>query len=208
VTKPSLSRSDVFINLPFDDRHERIFLAMIAGLVGLGLNPRSVVQIPASVDRLRRLVRIIQECPFSVHDLSRVSLCAGGQFRVPRFNMPFELGLAAAISFAESGSRHDWRLMEAVPYRLQVSLSDVDGYDPAIHNGTVEGTLEALLNVFPNRPGAPLAEVEDLLWVYRRLRAFRNTLPRRIYAPNPFGRLVLAAAAIVEKRRNILASKA
>jgi hypothetical protein len=201
VKKPAIARSDVFINLPFDAEHEPIFLTMIAGLVALGMNPRSVVQIPASVDRLRRLVRIIQECPFSIHDLSRVRLSGGGPFRVPRFNMPFELGLAAASSFAAGTTRHDWRLMEAVRYRLQVSLSDVDGYDPTIHNGTVRGTVEALLNIFPHRPHAPLTEPDDLLWVYRRLRRFRNTLPENIYAPNPFNRLVLAAAAYVELRR-------
>jgi hypothetical protein len=59
VTTRTLAPSDVFINVPFDTRYEALFLALIAGLVSLGLNPRSVVQIGASTDRLRRLVEII-----------------------------------------------------------------------------------------------------------------------------------------------------
>ena len=72
VATGKLAASDVFINAPFDPQYEPLFLALIAGLVCLGLNPRSVVQITGSTDRLRRLVQIIQECPFSIHDLSRV----------------------------------------------------------------------------------------------------------------------------------------
>ena len=46
---------------------------LIAGLVGLGLNPRCVLQVPADAEP-RRLQRIIAECPFSLHDLSRVQV--------------------------------------------------------------------------------------------------------------------------------------
>lgn len=173
---------------------------MIAGLVGLGLNPRCVVQIPASADRLTRLVKIIQESPFSIHDLSRVQLSGtASPFRVPRFNMPFELGLAVAICSSDANAGRQWKLMEAVPHRLNHSLSDVDGYNPVIHNGTVTGTFEALLNIFPTLRKPPLSEVGDFKWVYRKLRAFRSTLPADIFAPSPFNKLVLTATALVER---------
>jgi len=114
MTTRNLAPSDVFINVPFDSQYEPLFLALIAGLVSLGLNPRSVVQIGGSTDRLRRLLEIIQECPFSIHDLSRVQASGRGSFRVPRFNMPFELGLAAAVSMTASGTARQWRVIESV----------------------------------------------------------------------------------------------
>ena len=200
MAAPKLAPSDVFINLPFDSGYERLFLAMIAGLVSLGLNPRSVVQIPASSDRLRRLVEIIQECPFSIHDLSRVQLSGTGTFRVPRFNMAFEMGLAAAVSMTAPGITRQWRVIEAVRHRVGHSCSDVDGYNAEIHGGTVRGMFEALSNIFPDPPTGALNDVGDMLWVYRRLRRFRKTLPKNIYAASPFRRLVLTAVALTAER--------
>ena len=197
----TLAPSDVFINLPFDSDYEPLFLAMIAGLISLGLNPRSVVQISGSKDRLRRLVEIIQECPFSVHDLSRVQRSGKGPFRVPRFNMPFELGLAAAVSITASGAIRQWRVIEGVRHRVGHSCSDVDGYNAEIHGGTVRGMFESLSNIFPDPPKAPLTDIIDMFWVYRRLRRFRKRLPRNIFAASPFKRLVLTAVALVEERK-------
>jgi hypothetical protein len=200
VATPKLAPSDVFINLPFDSDYEPLFLAMIAGLVSLGLNPRSVVQISSSTDRLRRLLEIVQECPFSIHDLSRVQRSGKGRFRVPRFNMPFEMGLAAAVCMTPSGATRQWRVIEAVRHRVGHSCSDVDGYNAEIHGGTIRGMFEALSNIFPDPPKAPLTQPDDMLWVYRRLKQFRGGLPRNIYAPKAFNRLVLTATALVAER--------
>ncbi len=188
----------MFINLPFDLQHERLFLALIAGLVALGLNPRCVLEVPPSTDRLRRLYSLVRACPFSIHDLSRVQLSAG-PFRVPRFNMPFELGLAAAIAF-EEGVTHQWRALECVPFRLNQSLSDIDGYDHSIHSGTVEGTMDALLDIFVNAKSRPLSELDDLMWVYRRVREFRATLRSSVYRANAFRKIVVAARLFAEHR--------
>jgi hypothetical protein len=195
-----LGPRDVFINIPFDAGHERIYLALIAGLVSFGLNPRSVLQIPANADRLRRLHDVISSCAFSLHDLCRVQLSRAAGFRVPRFNMPFELGIAVGIAVADPQQRYQWRTLEEKPHRLGVSLSDVLGYETAIHGGTVHGTLNALLDIFDSLPDRPLTELEDLQWVYRQLSRYRGTLGANVYRPNAFGKLVLAARAFVEQR--------
>jgi len=188
----------VFINVPFDPQHEKLFLALISGLVGLGLNPRCVLEVPATRDRLRRIYKLVRACPFSLHDLSRVQV-SGSPFRVPRFNMPFELGLAAAIAL-EDGSSHQWRALECVPFRLNQSLSDLGGYDHSIHSGTIKGTIEVLLDIFGNARGLPLSEIDDLMWVYRRVREFRGRLPSGVYRANAFRKLVVAARAFTEAR--------
>jgi hypothetical protein len=188
----------VFINTPFDDPYERQFLALLAGIVGLGLNPRSVLELPASHDRRSRLLDLIRRCPYSVHDLSRVQVSLRSGFRVPRFNMPFELGLAVGLALDDKD--HEWWLLESVPRRIHESLSDVDGRDPAIHSGTVTGMFEAILDMFGDRPRPPLRTINDLRWVYRGLSQFRETLPRNIYRPDPFRRLVVAARELVQER--------
>jgi hypothetical protein len=193
----ALEPSDVFINVPFDRSHENIFLALIAGLVALGFNPRSVLEVPPSTDRLRRLYAIISACPFSLHDLSRVQRSGRQGFRVPRFNMPFELGIAAAVSL-QGDARHEWRILERVPHRVSHSLSDVAGYDASIHGGTVRGTIDVLLDIFDNVRDPPLSETEELLRVYRGLRDFRSSLPRNCYTASAFRRLVVAASVLVD----------
>jgi hypothetical protein len=88
----ALNQRSVFLNVPFDQKYQPLFVALIAGLTGIGCTPRCVLEVPSSRDRLDRLVRLIGTCGASVHDLSRVELTRR-PFRVPRFNMPFELGL-------------------------------------------------------------------------------------------------------------------
>lgn len=43
----------VFINVPFDKQYERLYVALIAGIVALGGRPRSTLEIPPTKDRLR-----------------------------------------------------------------------------------------------------------------------------------------------------------
>jgi hypothetical protein len=94
--------------------------------------------------------------------------------------MPFELGIAAAVSL-QGDARHEWRILERVPHRVSHSLSDVAGYDASIHGGTVRGTIDVLLDIFDNVRDPPLSETEELLRVYRGLRDFRSSLPRNCY---------------------------
>lgn len=191
-----LASSDVFINVPFDKQYENLFLALIAGLVGFGLSPRCVLEVPPSMERLRRLHLLIGSCPSSLHDLSRVQISRAGPFRVPRFNMPFELGMATAIALAGDPRRHQWSVLESVAHRAGQSLGDISGYDPHIHDGTVDGMLNVLLDIFGGVPNPPLGEMADLKWVYQGLRRFRATSTGGVYRPNSFKRLVLAAQTV------------
>jgi|SRR5882724_638510 len=191
--------TDVFINCPFDGQYEPLFLALIAGLSGLGLTPRCVLGIPSGArDRLDRIFRLICQCGSSVHDLS----CMGGRRGLPRFNMPFELGLAVAMSLSDTG--HRWFLFEARPYRLQRTLSDVNGFDPYIHGGTPRGVLRELANAFIT-PGRE-TNVHDLESVYRRLVRLGKLLKRRDrvklpFAARQFRDLVLAGQHLARESR-------
>lgn len=131
------------MNVPYDRRYEGMYLAFIAGLSAFGLVPRATVEIPGSERRLDRILALLRGCRYSFHDLSRVTLDRTPP-ATPRFNMPFELGLAVALE--RSGLPHEWFVFEARSHRLAKSLSDLNGTDPYIHGGKAGGVLRSLSN--------------------------------------------------------------
>lgn len=133
-----IDERSVFINCPFDAAYERLFLSLIASLVCLSRVPRCVLEIPENGQgRLERLYGLIAECRLSIHDLSRVGTPV-------RFNMPFELGLAFAVTQARS-AKSGYLLLESKPYRLDRTLSDMKGRDPIIHSGSYIQLVNGLL---------------------------------------------------------------
>ena len=161
----SSPRSDsVFLNIPFDRDYEPLLLALITGVVGVGSVPRCVLEIPdGGTGRLTRLLDLIRECDSSIHDLSQVALSKG----VPRFNMPFELGLACAL--AQDRGDRSFFVFERRRYRIQRSLSDINGIDPQIHGGTGRGVLRAVLNCFTSNRAKP--SLRDLEHLYRAVQS-------------------------------------
>jgi hypothetical protein len=156
----------VFLNIPYDDRFRRQYLAYIVGLALLGLEPRATLGIPGGERRLDRILTLIQSCRYSIHDLSRVELDRNPPFSTPRFNMPCELGMTLAWQKLNP-NRHTWFVFESRQRRLQKSLSDLDGTDPHIHGATVEGVMRELCNAFV-RPGLQ-PSVPAMLRTYREL---------------------------------------
>jgi hypothetical protein len=119
--------------------------------------------------------------------------------RVPRFNMPFELGLSVAVH--QQTGEHEWRVFETKPYRLDQSLSDLKGYDPFIYAGTVDGLFTALLDVFTHLRNAPLRRTKDFRYVYEKVRLFAGgKLNDDVFRPNSFASLVGAAATAATQR--------
>lgn len=141
----------VFLNVPFDERYKSLFIALILGLTALGRKPRCVLEVPSSGQtRLARIYDLLASCGSSVHDLSWVGL--SGRARLPRFNMPFELGMAFALA---QHRPHNFFVFERRAYRLQISLSDLNGLDPHIHSGTQAGILRCILDGFSTPAGGP-----------------------------------------------------
>jgi hypothetical protein len=132
----------VFLNVPYDQHFSDLFLAYIAGLAVLGLSPRTV----GGERRLGRTFDLIERCRYSVHDLSRVELNARPP-ATPRFNMPFELGLAVAWQRVQP-HEHTCHVFESRTRRIEKSLSDLGGTDVHIHRGLPAGVFAGLTNAF------------------------------------------------------------
>src|SRR5580658_941107 len=147
----------VFLNIPYDQGFRSLYLAYIVGLIHLGFEPRVTLGLPDGTRRLEKILAEIQGCRYSIHDLSWVGLDRKPPFHTPRFNMPFELGLA--VTWASiNPKRHQWFVFEEKAYRVQKSLSDLNGSDPHIHNGRVQGVMRELSNAFirpRNQPTVP-----------------------------------------------------
>lgn len=141
---PTIDDHSVFINCPFDRSYEKLFLSLIAALVSVSRIPRSVLEIPVNgADRLARLCNLIAKCRVSVHDLSRVGTPV-------RFNMPFEAGLACAMGHLNP-RKYGQVFLENENYRLQKTLSDLNGRDPIIHGGSHIALINGILGEFDLR---------------------------------------------------------
>ncbi len=176
------SRDRVFLNLPYDPKFENLFLAYICAIHAYGMDPRVTLEIPGGTRRLDRIFGPIQSCEYSMHDMSRVQLDRAKP-RTPRFNMPFELGLAVAWEMMGSG-RHMWFVMEAVNYRLAKSLSDLNGTDPYIHGGTVDGVFREMGNALVRKGRQP--SVRQMWSIYREVRGKIPAILKRCGAPSVF----------------------
>ena len=175
-------RPDVFLNIPYDTKFERTYLAYVAGLSAFGLVPRATLELPPSTRRLDRILALQQRCRYAIHDLSRVELDRTPP-ATPRFNMPFELGLSVACA-ALAPRDHDWFVFEAMTHRIEKSLSDLGGTDVFIHDGRIEGVFRQLANAFVSRRLQP--SVQQMWRIYRDVRRSLPAILKTAGARTPF----------------------
>jgi hypothetical protein len=135
----------VFINCPFDDDYRPLFQALVFTTYAAGLRPRCALEVSdASEVRLEKILRIIDECRFGIHDVSRTELDAASQ--LPRFNMPLELGLF--LGCKRFGTAHHKRksclVLDRDRYRYQKYISDIAGQDPEAHGNSPEQVIRCV----------------------------------------------------------------
>lgn len=188
-----------FLNVPYDQRYESLYLAFITGLCAFGLRPRATIEISGSRRRLERIIQLIRECQYSFHDLSRVQLDRSAP-ATPRFNMPFELGLA--VDWSHTNSTHEFFVFESMPHRLSKSLSDLDGTDPYIHGGTFTGVLRQLMNALTRTTHRP--DFSDLEAIYRGLRNAAHKIRQQrggsLFEARAFEEVAVLARQLAEAR--------
>ena len=192
----------VFLNVPFDRGYEPIFIALIASLMAIGRTPRSVLEIAETGQgRLRRILKQIEACRVSLHDLSRVG-------NPSRLNLPFELGIAYALRwFHGSSRRYLFVLLESEPHRLSRTLSDMAGHDPLIHYGKPMGAITSVLDSLGAGGGDPSAQ--EVHWLWKRLMKAARVLKEQQQRDSVFSRtmfrLLVAAAAELATEAGMIA---
>src|SRR5438270_5006301 len=160
------------------------------------MTPRVALEIAGNRRRLDRIFDLLRSCRFSIHDLSKVQLdrkkpCA------PRFNMPFELGLA--VAWGKMKGAHTSFVMESMDCRLEKSLSDLNGIDPYIHGGTVDGVFREMCKAFARRNRQPTSQQMQEIYQIVRERMpmiLRQSGTRSLFEPSVFRQMnVLASTA-------------
>src|SRR5215467_2621272 len=82
----------VFLNVPFDGRYETVLRALVFTVHDCGFVARCAREIDDSGQvRLDKIYDLISMSKYGIHDLSRTGL--DKTYRLPRFNMPLELGI-------------------------------------------------------------------------------------------------------------------
>jgi len=137
----------VFVNCPFDAEYQEIFRALVFTVHDCGLMARCALEVDDSGEvRITKLNRIIRECQFGIHDISRTEL--DPHEKLPRFNMPLELGLfLGAREFGTGKQKEKLSLiLDTERYRYQKFCSDIAGQDIKAHEGTVDKAVRAVRN--------------------------------------------------------------
>lgn len=155
------STDDVFINCPFDDGYSETFRALIFTIYACGFRPRSARELDdGGQTRIEKLFGIIDECRYGIHDLSRTELDKAN--RLPRFNMPFELGIFLGAKRYGGKSQKQKRalIFDIKKYRYQMFISDLAGMDIHEHQGdfkrAMRETRDWLANVSRRKmPSSP-----------------------------------------------------
>jgi hypothetical protein len=139
----------VFINCPFDARYRKLFHATVFAVFDCGFQPRCALEVEdGGEERIRKIKRIIRECRYGIHDISRVEV--DSKSRLPRFNMPLELGLFLGAQEYGVNEQKEKRslVLDSVPYRYQKFCSDIAGQDIRAHGDRpvkAVGAVRALL---------------------------------------------------------------
>ena len=164
----------VFLNCPFDRTYQPIFEAVVFAVQLCGHHVRCALEENNSGEiRLDRLCRMIDDCPRSIHDLSRTEL---NEQELPRFNMPFELGLAVGARQLGGKARQSKALIVMVsePYRMPIYLSDLGGNDPFAHGRDPARAIAAVRGFLRAGDGAPAPGARTIA---SRLAHFHSELP-------------------------------
>jgi len=161
--------TSVFLNCPFDRAYQPVLRAILFAIHDCGLRARCALEESDSGEvRLRKIVRLLKACRYSIHDLSRV---------YGRLNMPLELGVE--LGLRESGSRR-WRnrrslVLDSQPYRYQKIVSDLAGCDNAHHDNSPDLAIRVTRDWL--RTASLHSQLPGAGEISRRYRRFLRQLP-------------------------------
>lgn len=168
---------DVFINCPFDWEYHSILEAIVFAIHDLGFVARCALEIEdGSQVRLEKVSAIIAQCRYGIHDLSYVGI--DPRTRLPRFNMPLELGLYLGCKrFGGPPQRvKNCLILDRRPYRYRAFLSDIAGQDVHVYRGTPRAAITAVRDWI--RSASKQARLPGGPEVFARYQRFRSHLPK------------------------------
>lgn len=162
---PKKFGKSVFINCPYDKEYNSLLRPMLFTLVSAKLHPRLASEHSDSLEhRLEKIVRLIKECRYSIHDLSRLQAAKAKEFS--RMNMPFELGIDYGCRRTAINHLRSKRslILEKRRNDVQKALSDLKGVDIKSHNNEPVQTVRALQHWLIETVGLTDMNSPSVIW--------------------------------------------
>lgn len=127
---------NVFYNCPFDDEYQPTFEAALFTIYRCGFNLKCAKEFnDTGKIRIDNIVKLIGDSKYGIHDLCRVELDSIS--KLPRFNMPLELGIfIGSIKFG-SKTKHakkEYLILDSETFRFKTFISDISGQDIKSYN--------------------------------------------------------------------------
>ncbi|MEA2605004.1 MAG: hypothetical protein QOF89_5996 [Acidobacteriota bacterium] len=166
----------VFLNCPFDTHYKSLFEAIVFAVSDCGFTPRCALEIDdGSQIRIEKIFKIISECRFGIHDISKTELDETNN--LPRFNMPLELGmfLGAKRYGSKEHTQKICLILDREEYRYQKFLSDIAGQDIRAHRDDPKTTIVVVRNWLRN--ASPSISMLGGEAICSRYNVFRKELP-------------------------------
>ena len=170
--------SNVFINCPFEfnGAYKDIFDAIVFAVFYCGFRARCTKEKEdCSEVRIETIFRIISQCKYGIHDISRTELCKTND--LPRFNMPLELGLF--LGAKKYGTRDQKKktclIMDKEEHRYQKFISDLSGQDIKHHDRKPENVMRLVTDWLRN--ASKQQTIPGGLAVVEKYKLFKKELP-------------------------------
>lgn len=178
IRLPKHFEQNVFINCPFDDLYTPLFDAIVFAVHEIGFRPRCALEASNALQvRLEKILQIISECKYSIHDLSRTELDPDSG--LPRFNMPLELGLDLGCKrFGNNQQKSKVCLiLDTQPHRYQTFISDISGQDIHPHYGEPRNAIRIVRDWLRPELDPRKVIIPGGKKIAKRYEEFRRALP-------------------------------
>jgi hypothetical protein len=143
---PAGYNNNVFVNCPFDAEYTHLLRVIVFTVYRCGFIPQTALgEDDGTVNRLDKIIRIIENCKYGIHDISRIELNPAG---LPRFNMPFELGIffGAKKLGSKAQKAKNALVFEREKFSYQQYISDLNGIDTKAHNNDPDNLIRQIRN--------------------------------------------------------------
>jgi hypothetical protein len=169
---------NVFINCPFDSEYRPLFEALVFAVHDCGFVARCALEVEdATQIRIEKIAQIIAACRLGIHDISRTELDPGS--KLPRFNMPLELGLFLGAKRYGTGNQRQklCLILDRDRYRYQQYCSDIAGQDIQPHQGDPREAVRAVRNWLRNASRKSGVVIPSGSRMVKRYELFQSELP-------------------------------
>jgi hypothetical protein len=196
---------NVFVNCPFDNDYYPLLKSLLFTVIYFGYTPKLAETRDGDEIRIRQIQSLIKASKYSIHDLSRI-IPKSNQTALPRFNMPFELGLDLGCKYYLLPDKK-CLILEEEAYRYKEVISDIGGQDIHCHYNNPKNLMKSIRDwlYYNNRRKIPsYAKIWDIYNEF--IFDFDNDMKKEKMNPNkiweiPFSELIDTMTIWIESKR-------